>query len=61
MEEINRFPFPVARKKKAIINDYLMKVWEGERRNVKWALCEYVLSYLENQVYESASASCGFR
>lgn len=28
MEEINRFPFQMARKKKTIINDQLIKVWE---------------------------------
>lgn len=32
MEEINRFPFQMAREKKAIINDYLIKVREEERR-----------------------------
>lgn len=61
MEEINRFPFQMARKKKAIINDYLIKDWEEERSTQKWPLCKYVLSYLESQVFASTSASCGFR
>lgn len=31
MEEINRFPFQMAREKKTVINDYLIKVREEER------------------------------
>lgn len=51
----------MAGKKETIINDCLIKVYEEERRNLKWPLGEYVLSYLKSQVFESTGVSCGVR